>query len=447
MAEYERWRVWLGMLLLVATVGCSKGPSPETRATEEAKAFGALPGLKATPDGALQDELARVVEDGGTPELLAAGVIPAESNVAAALVALFAGVDRERLALIRAESDELFPKGPFTLDPVQREKAIRFRQRYEDERMGARLALQRPECRFPIAYEAGPADELTFLDTVWICSRLEAFRSAEALSALDVDSAVESLRHMLRLAECLTAEPHPITRLEGAFLRTEALVVLQAIAGSENFDRSHALMIHGWLTDQLEAWPDDALAWIGDRAQGMVIYEAVRGGKLRDFLTDEEEEQLKELGSLSALDDAVLRDVNSDELYYLVAMRKIIESCQHPYHTRMKDFEELRRDLHQRRNSSDFPTVAGRFLLLDVEKGHVIQARDRANCEAWVLALALACGEKLPEFTNNPLTGRPYRVEQDGKTILVFDIGTGSEGDNPPWIVPNMSSSRAAGQE
>jgi hypothetical protein len=104
------------------------------------------------------------------------------------------------------------------------------------------------------------------------------------------------------------------------------------------------------------------------------------------------------------------------------------------------DFEELRRDLHNRRNSSDFPLVAGRLLLLDVEKGHVIQARDRANCEAWVLALALACAEKPPGFGNNPLTGRPYRVERDGKTILVYDVGTGLDGDDPPWIVPDLSS-------
>ena len=58
---------WLGLLVLAIAIGCSSKPTPEEKATEEAKAFGALPGLKATPDQALQDELARVVEDGGTP--------------------------------------------------------------------------------------------------------------------------------------------------------------------------------------------------------------------------------------------------------------------------------------------------------------------------------------------------------------------------------------------
>jgi len=436
---------WLVLLLvLVATLGCSR-ESPEKKATEEAKAYGALPGLKATPDQALQDELAHVTNDGGTPELLAAGEIPDESNVATGLIALFSRVEPKRLALIRAESDELFPEGPFTLDPVQREKAIRFLERYDDEQTGARLALQRPECRFPIQYEAGPAEELVFLDIVWICARLEAFCAAEALSAQDIDKAVESLRYLLRLAECVAAEPHPIMRLEGAFLRTEALLVLQAIVGSEKFERRHAQMVRGWLAEQLANWPDDALAWIGDRAQGMVLYEAIRGGRLKDFLTEEEREELKETGGISTFEDAVLRDVNSDQLYYLTAMRNIIESCEHPYHTRVEDFEALRRDLHQRRNKSDFPLMAGRFLLLDVEKGHVIQARDRANCEGFVLALSLACGEKPPELGNNPLTGRPYRVERDSKTILVFDIGTGVEGDNPPWVVPDMSKQADGG--
>ncbi|MHB8900850.1 MAG: hypothetical protein ACYC6Y_19035, partial [Thermoguttaceae bacterium] len=97
--------------------------------------------------------------------------------------------------------------------------------------------------------------------------------------------------------------------------------------------------------------------------------------------------------------------------------------------------------LHQKRNQADFPLVSGRFLLLDIEKGHVIQARDRANCEAWALALALACGDQPPDTTDNPLTGRPYRVQRDGKAILIYDIGTGLDGDNPPWIVPDMSAS------
>lgn len=456
MTGYEVWRAtdaawplgrglaaccaWLGLLLAVSG-GCSKTPSSEAKATEEAKAFGALPGLKATPDKALQAELARVVDERGTPESLAAGKIADESNVADGLLALFADVDRDRLALIRAESEELYPKGPFTFDPIQREKVIRFRERYEDQRIGARLALDRPECRFPIAFEAGPADELAFLDPVWICSRLEAFRAAEAIASLDVDSAVESLHFMLRLAQCLAAEPHPVTRLEAAFLRTEALVVLQAIVSSEKFERRHATTIQGWLSNQLATWPDDALAWIGDRAQGMVIYEAIRGGKLNDFLTEQEKEQLKAERSLSAFEDAALRGVNADELYYLVAMRKILDSCRQPYHARVDGFKGLAQDLHQKRNGPDFPLVAGRFLLLDVEKGHVIQARDRANCEAWVLALTLACGDKPPEPGTNPLTGRPYRVERDGKTILVYDIGTGVDGDNPPWIVPDLSAS------
>ncbi len=431
---------WSALLGLAAAAGCSR-PSPEAQATEEAKAFGTLPGLKATPDQALQDELARVVEQGGTPELLAADEIPPDMNVAAGLMAVFdERMDRERIAMIRAETDELFPEGPFTLEPVRREKAIRFRRRYDDERMGARLALQRPECRFPIAYEAGPADDNVFLDVVWICSRLEAFAAAEALWAGDLDSALESLHYMLRLAECVAAEPHLVSRLEGAFLRMEGLLVLQAIVGHEKFQRSHALLIRGWLDDQLAAWPDDSLAWIGDRAQGMVMYEAVRGGELDKFLTEKDKEQIKAVSTITAFAEAACRDVNADELYYLKAMDKIIESCRNPYHTRVEDFEQLRQDLHERRNRSDFPLVAGRLLLPEFEKAHVIQARDRANCEGWVLALAAACGEKPPKIGNNPLTGRPYRMERDGKTILVFDIGTGVDGDNPPWIVPNMTS-------
>ena len=425
--------------LLVVVCGCNRGASPARTATEQAKAFGALPGLKASPDEALQDALAQVVAEGGTPELLATASATGGENAAAALVALFEGLDHQAIGAIRAEVDELFPEGRFTFSPVQLERALRVGKRYEKERLGARVALELPECRFPIAFEAGPAADLGFLDMAVICSRLEAFRAAEALAVHDVDTALESLRQMLRMAECLAAEPHATVRLEAAFLRTDAFLVLQAIAGDEGFQRRHAELAHGLLMQQLQRWPDDALAWIGDRSAGMIFYEAVRSGQLEDFLTEAEIERLKEEDIFSEFEQAALRNVNGDELYYLTAMGRILESCEHPYHTRIDVFEDLRRDLHNKRNDADFPLLAGRFLLLDIEKGHVIQARDRANCEGWAIATALAAGLAAKPIENNPLTGQPYRIERDGGTILVSDIGTGEQGDNPPWIIPDLS--------
>ena len=37
--------------------------------------------------------------------------------------------------------------------------------------------------------------------------------------------------------------------------------------------------------------------------------------------------------------------------------------------------------------------------------------------------------------------------KSNGRARRALDIGTGSDGDNPPWIVPDMSSGGAAAQE
>lgn len=429
----------LMVAVLLSCCGCGQKLSPEMEAAVEAKAYGRLPGLTAAPDEALQDELARIVEERGTPELLSSAGGSDETPEVSGLSKMFPGLDRDALAAIRAESDKLLPSRSFTLDPVRLERAIRFRRRHERPQQEFRLELDQPGCRFPIDFQSGQAADLSFLDRAWIGVRLEAFRAAESLASHKVDAALESLHYMLQAAERLAAEPHPQVRFEAAFMRTEAFLVLQSIVKDSGVTRDHLKTVHGWLAEQLERWPDDALAWIGDRALGMVFYEAARDGRLHDFLAPSEVEALRSEGFLSEFKDAVLRNVNRDELYYLAAMRKIIASCRRPYHARIADFDALRWELQAKRNEADFPLLAGRFLLPDIEKGHVIQARDRANCEGWTLAAALAAGDPPPPLEANPLTGRPYRVEREGSTIMVLDIGAGEGGDNPPWIVPDLA--------
>ena len=53
-------------------------------------------------------------------------------------------------------------------------------------------------------------------------------------------------------------------------------------------------------------------------------------------------------------------------------MRQIIESCISPYHKRPAMFAAIEKDLQTKRNTPEFPFVAGRLLLLDIDKGHAI---------------------------------------------------------------------------
>ena len=88
------------------------------------------------------------------------------------------------------------------------------------------------------------------------------------------------------------------------------------------------------------------------------------------------------------------------------------------------------------RGSSDFPLVATRLLLVDIEKAHAVQAQDRANWEACALALALATGRTSPPFQSNPLTGENYLQTQQGELIVVENFGSGIDLDYPSITVP-----------
>ena len=432
----------LGVLL---PLGCSRSDPPEKPPEgEEATVedYGTLPGLKGAPHKKLQDELARITEEGGTPAQLDQHNLPDEQNAAAGLLNLF---PEKTVKALRQRSDELFPSGKFDFNAIQLEKAIRFRKTYEAQRHEAREALARPGCDFGVRHLAGPAADLSFIDVVWICARLEAFAAAEALSRdHDLDAAIESVRFMLRLAECLGAEKRISCRLEAAYLRTEALGVIQAILRRSELTAGQVASLAEITRDVLRHWPDDAAAWIGDRALGMYCYELVRAGHIYVMLTARDREQFAREHSLRELPAAAQRSANQDELYYLETMRKIIESCARPYFQRMELFEAMRQELQDLRETDRFPLVAARLLLVDMEKAHEVQARDRANYEAMALALALASGGEPLPLEVNPLTGEKYKIQRLGNLVTVGNIGTGNENDAPTFAVPDLGKADAA---
>lgn len=428
---------------LILLAGC--GDPDADAVIAKAKHYAELPGLKAVSDPKLRDELARIIEEGGTPELMTSAEIPDKTNVAAGLLELFPRLaDRKS---IRLQTDEIMPTGRFKFgDPAKQAAAAEFVRRFETQRLRARQAMRRSQCDFHLRHDLGHGADLSFVDVVWICARLEAFHAAGCLSKRDLDGTLESADYMLRLAGWLSREAAVIPRLEAAYIRTEAQKVITAVVEHRDVTRPHVITIRNLITHQLTDWPDDSLAWMGDRAQGMYVYEVIRDGRLRDVLTEEEVQQFREEGLSSRLGAVSDADLNRDELYYLQAMRKIIDSCDKPYHQRAETLAAIRDDLQKRRSSPDFPIIAGRLLLRNIEQALIIQARDQANCEAWALAAAEATGVAPPPYKVNPLTGREYVISHEPDStgvwntmVVVSNIGTGEDGDSPVVTVPDFA--------
>jgi hypothetical protein len=422
------------LIVLGVFVGCRKGSEPDPAELAAIEEYGMLPGLKSSANVELRDELARIVEEKGTPELLMGPEIPDEENVAAGLRDLFPIM---KVRAILDESAELFPPRRFEFNALRRKKATKFLAKYEDQQRQAREALGRPRCDFAIRHVAGCAADGTFIDVVRICARLEAFAAAEALAQGEPAEAIEAFGRMLRLAECLGAEKQVDARLQAAMVRGEAWRVLQAIVRRGAPTAKHLQQLDRLVRAHLKTWPRDADAWIGDRALGMFVYELAREGKIRLLLTPEEKAEFAEEDILEDLPAAAKETADQDELFYLQAMRKVIDRCKQPYHARATLGEEIQNDLDRRRDTADYPVVADRMLLRDIAVGLLRQAQDRAVCDAWALALAEAVGRDAPGRIN-PVTGAEYHVEKQKNRIAVWLVDPGRKHDEPDMVVPRI---------
>jgi hypothetical protein len=160
----------------------------------------------------------------------------------------------------------------------------------------------------------------------------------------------------------------------------------------------------------------------------MHAYEMIRDGKIADLLTADELQQFNSEGYGDSLQEVTTRIADVDEAFYLSSMREVIESCQQPYFKRKPVLEKIHRDLEAKAETAEYPLVAGRLLLKDLMAAQAIQARDRANTEAWTMALAAMVGADQPPVGVNPLTGQRYKLIERDDTIIVSNIGPGDEG-------------------
>jgi hypothetical protein len=132
--------------------------------------------------------------------------------------------------------------------------------------------------------------------------------------------------------------------------------------------------------------------------------------------------------------------LDRDQQYYLRTMQRIIDSCAQPYYLRKKLFAALRQEQDEAQRSSEFRFVSSTILLPQIEESHRTQARDRARCEAWTLAIAKALGVPLPDFKLNPFTGKPYVVELESENDRPSRVVVTGLDDDPvsdtPVVVP-----------
>jgi hypothetical protein len=431
--------------ILLGEAGCNRKTVPKKLNAERLEQYGSLPGLRASHYSKLTDELARLESEQATPQQLspspsvAGKASPKTTDLGLAMNEI---VSPKQVQLTLQRIDKLYPRDAFTLSPIGLQNLLETRDPFAEALEEYRKLLSKPEMQFRVDLMQGLLADLSFVEQAKFVHRLEAISAAESLANGTPAEAVFPLRNMLSVDSRLGRLPHVVPRMTAASLRGEAIQILEAIAQHPQATLQIQLELYNLIGEQLKEWPDDAAAWIGDRAQGMHTYELIRDGYLTSIMSRSELKQLEEDRQFTAFLRAASQSIDEDQLYYLKTMRRIIQQCEEPYFKRKQSLLQVGTELKELEETSQYPIIAARFLLPDINQGHRLQAADRARCEGWALALAAATGNPRPAFDVNPLTGEPYAEQESPTHITIGNIDT----LNPTLVarVPRLKKEKAS---
>jgi hypothetical protein len=399
------------VLLLLAGCNASKRFSDEP---PDFRHLATLPGLAKSADPALQDEYARLQAEEATPAQLAAH----ESNLPQ-WTALRKALPPVPVKGALEDIAKIYPTGKFDWGGPELQRARDLVVREEKLIAAAQAAWEAHGKRVPIDHGQGLLGDLHLVNVAELAGRSDGLAVAAALHDGQLPVAHETALRMLERAQQLALAPHIVARLKGAQLRLEALRALEAVLQDQAASREMAVRGREVLASQLQAWPADEAAWIGDRASGLHTYEMIRRGLVLSVFSGKELAELRAGAGASATAKAIQRNVDADERYYLTTMRALLESCQLPYWERRERLDQLSDELQQNRNAPEFPLIAAKILLIGIDEAMRQQARDRAACEGWLMALSLATNAEPPAFERSPHTGRAYAVEREEQRVLV----------------------------
>ncbi len=449
--------VGLVLTVLSILVACRQTTEQERQRAVRwlAASFARLETTSQTRHHRLRQELARLADANQLPMQLAAERLvdpqqggPAwrhggrrvldRDNVAVGIREAFASVD---VAVLSRDLERYLPTGelsvPLKVDPEMR----RWLARQQSLRVACRRALERPDAQLAIRYTEGLLADLSVIQQLVWAGQLLLCEAVVALANEDVSLALDDCRRVFRAIELLAGEPHLTARVAAARLRSDALRFVQVLVLSRAVGRDAGQQLKALLRSQLDQWPPDELAWIGQRALGMHAYEMVRQGHLLSLLSYKElaKHDTPELARLCRLASEY---VDEDQWFYLQTMQKILKACRLPYYRRGELLAQLREELAVGADPEQKRFVARVLLFDEFDWGQRIQAHDRACTEGWALALGLALGQAGSTAPINPLTGEPFDyLIQDG-TVYVSRVDTPDDKWQPlpqPLRVPQFT--------
>ncbi|HBT76733.1 MAG TPA: hypothetical protein DEB39_07360 [Planctomycetaceae bacterium] len=399
-------------------------------------------------------------------------VDPDDRNIAVQLRKHFAAFEKNRQDFDQLEGAR--PLGAWRIMPATLKQVAPVLERLRPQRELIRQVLNDDKAFFGLDFvnvKRSPTPDPRTPDMFRDYVLLEEFAVARALENKDMREATESLRHIFRIARLASFAKNMPVRFAAIEARLKGLNILQTLVGEPSFDAENRGLLRESFHRTLANWPSDSLAWVGERAHGMQVFDAIRvdgilpeppltGDALKDrkkwrgrnkapMLVSQEEilqrmelsvfsprdlDVLNSRGIILEVNDNLYRTIDPDEVFFLKWMRLIIGESEKPYYKQRETLELLVGELNAKQDREDEPYISD--LLLRSAPGVARQlAADRAQFEAFFIALAIAesseKGENEAANRFNPLTGGTYTVNRTARNVIVK-----FHNDLEPFIVP-----------
>jgi len=366
-----------------------------------------------------KEEIGNIRKENGLPEQVFQRNIPPDENVGALITKEFSSFSQVAYDFLR---DCISGSGPWQVDQVKLQARSDIFIRYKPQRDRLRELLDKPDAKFEQDFLGTPLGLIpddANIDSSWSYLTLEECEIARCLQEEDMDGAVEALKYILRFTYLAGQTQFSEMRIQVAYMRENALRILQVLALDPEFTSEHATAIFQILRQTLQDWPSDAKAWIGERAEHLRRFELIRQGRVSEALREDEQETLRFLDilgesrqtkrTISLLDQVAFRSCDKDQEYYLKAMRTLIDSCSQPFYARLKTLNGIMDDLKIRQGKKDYPAVSMLFLQ-GIREAMQTQAMDKRLVEAWYLVLASSLKRPVREGAVDPMRGKPYMI-------------------------------------
>lgn len=302
-------------------------------------------------------------------------------------------------------------------------------------------ALDLPQSDFGIRIDKGLLADVDGVQRALFAGRLMAVSTILDIRQDNLKRAEADVSRLFHLAQGLSQESHLVPRVAGARVREDAFLALRSLCQAPALEAEQLDRLTRDVAVMVAQWPEDALVWGGERAQGMHAYEMVRAGEVLSLLKDDELAAVRSRG-LNDFTESVMEQVDEDEQFYIKTMKRIIDSCSEPYYIRVETIEKILLDVQEVDEDTRSAWLATNILLAHVSDGLYWQAHDRALAEAWLIALNTATTGEAPPPRNNPLTGRPFHVVVGELNVSVSGISdeTLAGWQTPePIVVPRLA--------